>query len=193
MKKIGLTGGIGSGKTTVAEVFRRLGVPVFLSDDVARRLQEDDPKVKKGIQELFGDEIYADGKLDREKVAGIVFKDKKKLEQLNAIVHPAVAEAFQQFCEKHREEKYVLKEAAILFETGGNKQLDGMIVVTAPEALRTSRVMQRDGVSQEEVTRRMKNQWPEEEKVKQADFVIVNDEKELVIPQVVEVDKALRK
>ncbi len=193
MKKIGLTGGIGSGKTTVAEVFRRLGAPVFMSDDVARQLQEENAEVKGGMQELFGEDIYRDGKLDREKVAGIVFADKKKLEQLNALVHPAVAKAFQQFCETHKDKKYVLKEAAILFETGGNKQLDGMIVVTAPEELRTARVMQRDGISREEVLKRMKNQMAEDEKVKQADFVIVNDEKELVVPMVVGIDEALRK
>ncbi len=193
MKKIGLTGGIGSGKTTVAEVFRRLGVPVFMSDDVARNLQEEDPEVKAAIQELFGPAIYAGGKLDREKVAGIVFTNKKKLEQLNAIVHPAVAKAFRQFCEAHHDKKYVLKEAAILFETGGHKQLDGMIVVTAPEELRASRVMRRDNVSREEVQRRMKHQWAEEEKVTKADFVIVNDEKSLVVPQVVEIDEVLGK
>lgn len=193
MKKIGLTGGIGSGKTTVAEIFRRLGAPVFMSDDVARQLQEENAEVKACMQELFGEDIYRGGKLDREKVAGIVFADKRKLEQLNAIVHPAVAKAFQQFCEAHKDKKYVLKEAAILFETGGNKQLDGMIVVTAPEELRTARVMRRDGISREEVLKRMKNQWPEEKKLQLADLVIVNDEKELMVPQVVKVDEELRK
>lgn len=191
MKKIGLTGGIGSGKSTVAEVFSRLGVPVFISDVVAKELQEKDDQLKKEIMRIFGDAIYSAHKLDREKVAEIVFADKKKLEQLNDVVHPAVGKAFEKFCEANKTAKYVLKESAILFEIGDDKNLDGMIVITAPDELRISRVMKRDGVEKENVVQRMKNQMKQEEKAKKATYVIVNDEKQLLIPQVLKVNEAL--
>lgn len=187
MKKIGLTGGIGSGKSTVAAVFRNLGVPVFVSDDEARNLQDEDPAVKKAIAALLGADVYANGKLDRAKVAAQVFSDKKKLDALNAIVHPAVGKAFAAFCEAHRDAAFVLKEAAIIFEIGLEKELDGVITVAAPDELRIERVMQRDHISREAVEQRMKNQLPQEEKIKRSDFVIVNDGKELVLPQVMEV------
>jgi len=193
MKKIGLTGGIGSGKSTVAEIFRKLGVLVFVSDQVAKTLQDENAEVKKAIIEIFGKEVYANEKLDRVKIASIVFSDKKKLEQLNAIVHPAVGKAFEEFCKKNNVAKYVLKEAAILFEIGDNKNLDGMIVVTAPVDVRMQRVMMRDGITKEEILKRMKNQWSEEEKIKKADDVIVNDGKELVLPQVIAVNEKLGK
>lgn len=191
MKKIGLTGGIGSGKSTVAEIFSRLGVPVFVSDEVAKTLQEEDEKVKKAIGEIFGKEIYAGNKLDRAKVAEIVFSDKKKLEQLNAIVHPAVGNAFEKFCEKNKDANFVLKESAILFEIGDDKNLDGMIVVTAPDEIRIERVMRRDGIEKEAVVKRMKNQVKQEEKAKKADHCIINDERELLIPQVLQVYQKL--
>ncbi len=191
MKKIGLTGGIGSGKSTVGEIFRKLGVPVFVSDDEARKLQDENAEVKKKIEEIFGSEVYREGKLDRAKVASLVFSDKEKLEQLNAVVHPAVGKAFEKFCEENKNAKYVLKEAAILFEIGDDKNLDGMIVVSAPEQLRAQRVMARDGITKEEVLRRMKNQWGEEKKTSRADFVIVNDGKEMILPQVIAVNDRL--
>jgi dephospho-CoA kinase len=191
MKKIGLTGGIGSGKSTVAEIFSRLGIPVFVSDEVAKMLQEEDEEVKKGISGIFGAAIYAGAQLDRAKVAEIVFTDKKKLEQLNAIVHPAVGKAFEEFCEKNKAASFVLKESAILFEIGDDKNLDGMIVVTAPDELRIERVMRRDGVEKEAVIKRMKNQVKQEEKAKKADHCIINDEQQLLIPQVLKVYREL--
>jgi len=191
MKKIGLTGGIGSGKSTVAKIFENLGVPVFVSDNVAKMLQDENAEVKKAISEIFGNEIYVNGKLDRAKVAGIVFSDKKKLEQLNAIVHPAVGKAFEEFCNKNKSAKYILKEAAILFEIGDDKNLDGMLVVTAPIDVRAQRVMERDGISKAEVLQRMKNQWSEEDKVKKSDYVIVNDGKELILPQIISMSEKL--
>ena len=187
MKKIGLTGGIGSGKSTVAEIFRHLGIPVFNSDEEARKLQDENVEVKKAIAKIFGETIYVNGKLNREKVASIVFADKKKLEELNAIVHPAVAKAFELFCTQHKNSPFVLKEAAILFEIGAEKLLDGMIVVAAPDELRILRVMDRDGSSREDVLKRMKNQLPQEDKVKKADYLIVNDGKQMLIPQVLEI------
>jgi dephospho-CoA kinase len=193
MKKIGITGGIGSGKSTVAEIFMHIGVPVFVSDKEARQLQDENVEVKKAISDLFGEAVYANGNLDRTKIASIVFADKKKLEQLNAIVHPAVAKAFEEFCEKNKAAKYILKEAAILFEIGDNKNLDGMIVVSAPVDVRVQRVMERDEITKEAILQRMKNQWSEEEKLKHADEIIVNDGKEMVLPQVIALDEKLRK
>ena len=192
MKKIGLTGGIGSGKSTVAEIFSRLGVPVFISDSVAKELQENDPQLKKAIAELFGNEVYSGDKLNRSKLAGIVFADKKKLEQLNALVHPAVARTFEKFCEANHDAKYVLKESAILFEIGDDKNLDAMIVITAPDELRIQRVMQRDGVEKENVLQRMKNQMKQEEKAEKATYCIVNVEMQLLIPQVLKINESLR-
>lgn len=193
MKKIGLTGGIGSGKSTVAQVFRALGVPVFVSDDEARRLQESDAEVVNAIAALFGKEIYKDGKLDRAKVATVVFADKEKLSQLNAIVHPAVGKAFDAFCITHNAAPYVIKEAAIIFEHGLEKQLDGVITVTAPDEVRIARVMTRDQAEREAVIRRMQNQMPQEEKAKRSAFVIMNDGKEMLLPQVLKIDAALKK
>ncbi|MCX6311878.1 MAG: dephospho-CoA kinase [Bacteroidetes bacterium] len=195
MKKIGLTGGIGSGKSTVAEIFHCLGIPVFDSDKVARKLQDENPEVKKAILETFNSEapgeIYMDGKLNRKKVSEIVFKDKNKLEKLNAIVHPAVAKAFERFCEANRNSKCVIKEAALLYEIGEDKFVDGMIVVAAPDELRIKRVINRDNVSPEDVLRRIKNQMPQEEKIQRADFVIVNDGKEMLVPQVIAIHAKL--
>ncbi len=191
MKKIGLTGGIGSGKSTVAEIFRHLGIAVFVSDGVARKLQEEDVDLKKEIVEIFGKGIYSDGNLNRRKIAEIVFKDKKKLEQLNTVIHPAVANAFEKFRRENANAKYVLKEAAILFEIGDDEFLDNMIVVFAPDELRIKRVMERDKITREEVLERINNQMPQEEKVKKADVVIVNDGKELISPQVVAIHSKL--
>ena len=184
MKKIGLTGGIGSGKSTVASIFSQLGVPVFNSDFIARELQDNDPALKKNIQTIFGSEIYNNGKLDRVQLAGIVFTDKNKLDQLTAIVHPAVAQAFDTFCEVHKNAKYILKEAAILFEIGDDQNLDSMLVVAAPFELRLSRVTKRDGITEEQVLKRLANQFSQDEIIKKADFVIVNDEIQMLLPQV---------
>lgn len=191
MKKIGLTGGIGSGKSMVAEIFSRMGVPVFISDDVAKALQEEDEEVRQAITGVFGKEIYSGNTLNRSRLAEIVFADKKKLEQLNAIVHPAVGKAFEAFCEKNSNAKYVLKESAILYEIGDDKNLDAMIVVTAPDELRIKRVMERDGIEKEAVLKRMKNQVKQEEKAGKANYVIVNDEQQLLIPQVFAVNEKI--
>jgi dephospho-CoA kinase len=193
MKRIGLTGGIGSGKSTVAEIFSRFGIPVFISDEVARDLQENDADLVKEIRGIFGNEIYNGRKLDRQKLAGIVFSDKQKLQKLNSVVHPAVGKAFEKFCRENSGAAYVLKESAILYEIGDEKNLDGMIVVTAPDDIRKKRVILRDNISEEEVEQRMKNQFSQEEKTKLADFVLVNDEQQLLIPQVLKINETLQK
>ncbi|MDQ3109456.1 MAG: dephospho-CoA kinase [Bacteroidota bacterium] len=191
MKKIGLTGGIGGGKSTVAEVFSRLGVPVFISDRVAKELQEHDEKVRDEIMKIFGREIYQHDKLDRAKLAEIVFADKIKLDRLNQVVHPAVGRAFEKFCERNSSAKYILKESAILFEIGDDKNLDAMIVVTAPDELRIRRVMLRDGLEREAVLGRIKNQLSQDEKAKKAGFCIINDEEQLILPQVLSVNEKI--
>jgi dephospho-CoA kinase len=190
MKKIGLTGGIGSGKSYVAEVFRHLGVPVFNSDDEARRIQETDQPVRNAIAAAFGDVFQADGKLDRKKLASVVFADRQKLQQLNAIVHPAVGKAFVRFCTLHVAKPYVIKEAAIIFELGLDEQMDGTILVSAPEKVKIERVMHRDSVTESEVRARMQKQWSDEEKKERADYFIDNDGQKAILPQVLRVHAA---
>ena len=187
MKRIGLTGGIGSGKTTVARIFKMLDVPVYNSDEAGRRITEEDPEVKTKILNRFGPDVFDEnGRLDRGKLAKVVFQDPQALNDLNEIIHPAVAADFQIWCEQQTS-PYVLKEAAIVFEQGLDKQLDGVIVVEAPDALRMKRVMKRNDMSEEEVLQRMKQQWSQEDLVHRADWVIHNDEQQLLIPQVLDV------
>lgn len=191
MIKVGITGGIGSGKTTVCKLFELLGVPVYYSDTEAKKLLDEDEVVKQQIVDLFGhDVIDESGKVDRKKMAALVFNNKERLEQLNAVVHPAVAQHFEAWCKKQTN-VFILKEAAILFESGAHKQVDQVIVVSAPLDLKVERVMKRDKVAKEEVLKRINNQMPDEEKVKLADHVIYNDEKELLIPQVIAVYQQL--
>ena len=192
MKRIGLTGGIGSGKSFIAEMFRQLGVPVFNSDDEARRIQETDADVLAAIRNAFGDVFQPDGRLDRKKLASIVFSDREKLLQLNAIVHPAVGSAFEKFCAQHSSAAYVIKEAAIIFETGIDEQLDGTILVTAPEKVRVQRVMERDNIPAQDVHARMQRQWSDEEKMRRADWLISNDGVKALLPQVIRIHETLQ-
>lgn len=181
--KIGLTGGIGSGKTTVAALFELLQVPVYYADAASKRLYQSDPQVKASLQQHFGEDIYSEGELNRSKLAGIVFADKSKLDLLNSLVHPPTIRDAESWFEKQTA-PYVVKEAALLFESGSVQGLDYVIGVFAPVHLRIKRVMDRDGSSREEVQNRMQKQLSESLKMKLCDFVITNDEKELVIPQV---------
>lgn len=185
--RVGITGGIGSGKTTVCRIFESLGIPVYYADDWAKWLINNDKNLKKGIVEILGARAYTpEGAYNRPFVAKIVFENKDKLAALNALVHPAVECHSRDW---HDEQAalgmpYTLKEAALMIESGSDQFLDFLIVVTAPEPLRVQRVMQRDGVSVEQVRARMANQIPEIEKVKLADFVVVNDGEQMLIPQV---------
>lgn len=179
MLKIGITGGIGTGKTTVCRMFEQLGVPVYYADDRARWIVNNDPEVITKLKELFGEDIYTTEKLlDRPKIGTIVFQNKEKLEALNAIVHPAVFRDGSKWQAEMQAagHTYTLKEAALLFETGSNKLLDKIIVVVAPEPLRIARVMKRDNLTEEEVRARLHNQMPQEEKEAMADFLIQNIE-----------------
>lgn len=191
MLKIGITGGIGSGKTTVCRLFEMLGVPVYYADEASKKILDDDQQVHQSIVDLFGKEILdGAGKIDKKKLGGIVFKDKGKLDKLNAIVHPAVGLHFENWVKKQTS-PYILKEAAILFESGANKQVDKVLLVTAPMELKIARTMKRDGVAREEVERRIQLQLTDEEKAKRSDFLIKNNDQEMLIPQVLAIHTAL--
>lgn len=193
MLKIGITGGIGSGKSTVCSMFELLGIPVYYADEEAKKIIDNDPSVKERLLLLFGTNVLNENQsIDRKKLAALVFNDKKKLEQLNNIVHPAVALHTDRWTKAHAQFPYVLKEAAILFESGAYKAVDKVITVTAPIELKITRVMQRDKATREQVQERMNNQLSDEEKIKRSDFVIYNDEQQLVIPQVLKIDLELR-
>jgi dephospho-CoA kinase len=183
---IGITGGIGSGKTTISEFLNTLGYPIYSSDIQAKWLMENDAVVGRELVNLFGDAAFSDGKLDRKHLSSLVFSDKDNLDKLNAIVHPALERDFDKWCEGQSAE-LVFKEAAILFESGSYKNVDKTICVTAPEALRIKRVMQRDGVSEDKVKERIDNQWSEEKKKALADFVIFADDEQLIIPQILKI------
>ncbi|HET6227058.1 MAG TPA: dephospho-CoA kinase [Bacteroidia bacterium] len=192
MLKIGITGGIGSGKTTICKVFEVLGVPVYYADDASRQLLENDKDVQHKVIAAFGEHVLDEtGRIARKKVAAVVFGNEEQLKKLNGIIHPAVALHFESWLKQHQQYFYILKEAAIMFESGAYLQLDKIITITAPEQLRIARVMKRDGTSKQEIERRMKAQLPEEERIKRSQFVIVNDEQELVIPQIMEVHRRL--
>ena len=176
MLKAGITGGIGSGKTTVCKMFEKLGMPVYYADDQAKYLMQHEHFLIDQLKKNFGEDVYVNGKLDRKLLAGKVFNDPARLALLNSLVHPAVFRDTERWMEEQKEKKvpYVLKEAALLVETGSYKALDKLIVVTAPLDTRVQRVSERDKTNEEEIMARVKNQLPEEEKVKLADFVITN-------------------
>ena len=183
MLKIGLTGGIGSGKTTVSQIFSVLGIPVFYADDVAKNMMNENEHVKQSIIDLFGKDAYKANTLNRKYIADIVFNDAFKLEQLNALVHPVTIAAAAAWMNKQTT-AYIVKEAALMFESAAAANLDYVIGVYAPQVLRLQRVMHRDNVKREEVIARMNNQIDETIKMKLCDFVIVNDEQQAVLPQV---------
>jgi len=190
MLKVGITGNIGSGKTTVSRIFEILGVPVFYADDAAKKVMVEDPILIDTLKKEFGRESYFDdGSLNRKYIAGIVFNNETELAKLNAIVHPAVFRAFDNWLAGIKNAPYVMKEAALLFESSSYKMCDKTIMVTAPLELRINRVMQRDNLTRAEVESRNARQFSEEEKIQLADFVIRNDDTELVIPQVLELHK----
>jgi len=172
-KIIGLTGGIGSGKTTIAKYFASLGIPVYIADEEAKKILNT-VDVVAAVTEAFGDEILTGGLPDREKLSALVFADKEKLGVLNGIIHPAVKKHFLQWVSGNTEAKFVIKEAAILFETGTYKDCDKIILVTAPEDVRIKRVMERDGVTREKVLERIENQWDDATKKSFSDYIIQN-------------------
>src|SRR5688500_5367972 len=184
MLKIGLTGGIGSGKSTVARIFERLGIPVYYADDRAKELMNTDPYLRTKITELFGEEAYSGSQLNRSHIASIVFNNKEKLQLLNSFVHPVTIADSENWMQAQAT-PYAVKEAALIFESKVNVYLDYVIGVSAPLLLRIQRLTERDPVTPEAVEKRMSNQMNEEDKMALCDFVIVNDETEPVIPQVI--------
>lgn len=191
MLTVGLTGGIGSGKTTVASVLRVLGVPVFEADRAGKDLQSTDPELRAAMIARFGAAIHPNGVLDRKALAALVFHDAEALAALNALVHPAVRRAFRAWAAE-QDAPYVVMESAILADSGSHAAFDHVVVVSAPEELRIRRVMARDGVGEEAVRARLRNQVGEAERLRIAHHVVYNDDRQLVIPQVLAVHGKLR-
>lgn len=189
--RIGLTGGIGSGKSIVAKIFETLGIPVYYADDAAKKLMNTHEELKAAIIKNFGEASYTNGEIDRKYLASVVFNDKEKLELLNALTHPVTIRDAEEWM-KRQTTPYTIKEAALLFESGAHKNLDYVIGVYAPLPLRIKRVMARDCITEEEIMKRINRQMNEEEKMNLCNFIITNNEQQLVIPQVLELDKKFR-
>ncbi|MGB4847443.1 MAG: dephospho-CoA kinase [Saprospiraceae bacterium] len=195
MKLIGLTGGIGSGKTTVASIFTTLGIPVYNSDARAKLLMNANEELRKKIIDLFGQEAYSDNlELNTSWMASRVFNDREQLLKLNSIVHPAVFKDLVEWSSQPEQltAPYLIQESAILFEENLTDRFDGIILIVASEEIRVSRVMQRDNVTRENILQRISNQWPDEKKIPLSDFVIFNDGVRLLIEQVRDIDQMIR-
>lgn len=193
MLKVGITGGIGSGKSYLCNVFQKLGIEVYSADERAKHLMNNDKELKEKIIDLFGKKAYPNNFLDRRYLSEIIFKNKDMLGRLNGLVHPAVAIDFIKWCQFRVDSIYVLHEAAILFESGVYKHMDKNILVTAPIETRIERVMKRDKTDARKVTERIENQLPTEKLIPLADFIIENDNKKLVLPQILEIDQTIKK
>ena len=192
MLRVGLTGGIGSGKTLIAKVFGVLGVPVFEADAVARHLTDSNPQIQSELIDWLGEDIFRGNRVDRTRLAHLVFNDPRALQKLNGIIHPHVADAFNRWIGQQKGSSYVIHEAAILFESGYDQLMDYTILVTCPDEVRLERIEKRDGLSKPEILSRFVNQWPEERKRALADAVICNDGNELITPQVLYLNKIIK-
>ncbi|MFV8339254.1 dephospho-CoA kinase [Flavobacterium sp. LB3P21] len=190
-KIIGLTGGIGSGKTTIANYFKSFGIPLYIADDEARKIMQSS-EITEAIKNVFGDTVFENEKLNREELAKIVFNNPEKLEKLNKIVHPAVKKHFEQWLLQHTEAPYVIYEAAILFESGSYKNCDLIITVTAPVESRIQRVIERDKTTRELVLKRINAQWTDEQRISKSDFIIENTSIETTKLEVVKILKTLK-
>jgi len=183
MLKVGITGGIGSGKSLVSNIFMAMGYPVFNSDEVAKELSDNDPDIITGLKDLFGEEIYSDHRLNRELLASQIFQNDVLREKVNAIIHPKVRKAYDDLCRKS-DSSIIFNEAAILIETGAYKNFDRMVLVSAPELMRIQRVQERDKTTEENVKQRIEKQWTDAKKREFIDFEIVNDEAQPLLTQV---------
>ena len=181
---IGITGGIGSGKSYICQILETMGYPVFYSDQEAKNILITSPEVIAQITELFGKEAYQNKTLNKTFIASLIFENAELREKMNAIVHPAVRKAFAKF-KLESKSPLVFNEAAILFETGTYKNFDFTVIVTANKELRIERIQKRDEISRDEILKRMESQWPDEQKIKLADFVIYNENSELLLPQLI--------
>ena len=191
MKRIGLTGNIGSGKTTVASCFEILGIAVFNADKQAKLLMNKDVNLKQSLIAEFGKEVFLNNELNRKYLSKLAFNDDIVLKRLNTLVHPVVQEAFEKWSIQ-QSGAYVIKEAAILFESNTYQSLDAIICISCPEEIRFKRILKRDDLSEKEVRQRMSHQWVEEKKISLSDYVITNDNSSLVMPQILSVHSALK-
>jgi dephospho-CoA kinase len=183
MKKVGVTGGIGSGKSTVCKIFNHLGIPVFDADSEAKNLLNTKEVYEFYITE-FGDKVLSDNNLDKKKIARLIFNNPDDLKKVNAFIHPLVGKLFSKWIDNHTDAPYIIHEAALIFEAGINKNLDYTIFVSAPEELRIERVIKRDSSTREDILNRIRNQMPDKDKAAMADFLIYNDEESFLITQV---------
>lgn len=190
MIKVGLTGGIGTGKTLVSRIFSELRIPVFYGDAEAKKAYANAAVLEK-VRKSFGEEVFKNGVVSYKKLAQIVFNDKAKLEALNSIIHPFLFSNFEKWMEEQKNAPYVIMEAAILYESSFHPMFDKVITVSAPEELCIERVVKRDGTSREEVLKRLRNQLPDNIKTTKADFVIINDGVAMLLPQVLDVHRKL--
>ena len=188
--RVGLTGGIGSGKSTVAQIFEVLGIPVYYADIAAKKIMNEDEGLRSTIKNIFGEQAYANNVLDRKYISSIVFSDPAKLQQLNSLVHPATKKDGEAWMQQQTS-PYAIHEAALIFEAKVSDRLDLVIGVSSPIELRIKRAMERDKVSREEVLKRMQQQLDEELKMSKCDFVLINDEQQLLIPQVLTLHEKL--
>jgi dephospho-CoA kinase len=184
MTRVGVTGGIGSGKSLVCKVFETLKIPVYYADEEARGLTDSDPEIRRLLTGIFGDGIYEDNRLNRTTMAQFIFKDKNLLGRVNHIIHPRVAEHFNKWCNERMMYPYIIHESAIIFESNAYKSFDRIVAVVAPEETRLQRVMLRPFMTPEKFRAILLNQLPGEELSKLADHIIINDDKTLVIPQI---------
>jgi dephospho-CoA kinase len=191
MLKVGITGGIGSGKSNVCEVFKQLGIPVYHADIEAAILIDTRTDIRNKLIELFGEEIYEGSKLNRDKLSVIIFNNKEALDKVNSIVHPVVRSHFLEWASEHKDMKYTIFEAAILIESGTYKIMDKIITVIAPEELRISRVMDSKSYSKKIIINIINNQLPDSEKIKHAHYIVINDGKTLILPQIMEIHNKL--
>jgi dephospho-CoA kinase len=193
MIKVGVTGGIGSGKSLICSVFSHLGIPVYTADDAAKILMDQDQEIRRGLTGIFGDNIYTDNRLNRLKLSGLIFDDPGLLAAVNRIVHPRVRQDFNEWCASFNEVPFIIQESAIIFESNASGLFDFIILVTAPEELRMQRVLSRPAMTREKILRIMKNQLPEEEKVVRSHFVIHNDETTLILPHILSIYSEISK
>ncbi len=191
MLKVGITGGIGSGKSIVCEVFKQLGIPVYNADIEAAILMDTRKNIRNKLVGLFGEEIYEGSKLKRDKLSGIIFNNKEALDKVNSIVHPVVRSHFLEWASTHKDMKYTIFEAAILIESGTYKIMDKIITVTAPEGLRISRVRDSKSYSKKIIKNIINNQLPDSEKIKHSHYIVINDSKTLILPQIMEIHNKL--
>jgi len=184
MIRVGLTGGMGSGKTVISGIFETLGIPVFQADLAARRLLEEDEEIKASLIDWFGEKVYRQGQPDRAVIASIIFSQPDQLARVNSLIHPKVYEAYLKWLNTVEKIPFSIHEAAILFESGFNRHLDKTILVTAPAEIRIERIRLRDSLNEEQIRQRMENQWPDEKKSPLADYLINNNGLSAVLPQV---------